>query len=327
MRNRFRGVEARNDNGEQVQVNQNFQEPALNIARARRALRPYVLALWLFAGLAALAALAVLGQALAAQYAPAARGARAAYRRGLLASPVPCDGGIPRAAHRCRRRAARRRDRARDLTAHADRTTPRDRSRPRPAGRPARRRRRHRADRRAGGARHGPRRAVAAAGTPARGTVADELAGLGVPVPVASGVRFALDRGRDADVPVRSTLVGITVAIAALVATLVYGSALTRFTDSPIRYGWPWAYQVHIDDATATPAEMTHNLATTPGVAGFAHGLYSQFEIGGPQRRRGRRRPGGRGPLSPAPCRTGPGVRRRDGPRCGHDAIAGRPHR
>ena len=45
-------------------VNMNFQETSLTVARARRAVRPYTLALWMFAALAALAALAVIGQAI-----------------------------------------------------------------------------------------------------------------------------------------------------------------------------------------------------------------------------------------------------------------------
>ncbi len=109
-------------------------------------------------------------------------------------------------------------------------------------------------------------------------TVGDELARAGASVPVVSGVRFALDRGRDGAVPVRSTLVGITVASAALVATLVYGSGLSRFTSTPTRYGWPWAVQVQTD---ADPAEFAQQLRARPDVGGVAAALYSQFEING----------------------------------------------
>ena len=94
---------------------------------------------------------------------------------------------------------------------------------------------------------------------------------------IASGIRFAFDRGRDGDVPLRSTLVGITIALAALVMTLVYGAGLTRFADSPVRYGWPWTYQVVVNDEH--PDALAHQLAALPGIEGFAAGFYSQFEI------------------------------------------------
>ena len=58
VRKLFTGVQV-NDR----QVNMVFQEPALTTARVRRSVRPYVVALWLFAALAAFAALAVVGQA------------------------------------------------------------------------------------------------------------------------------------------------------------------------------------------------------------------------------------------------------------------------
>src|SRR5262249_55552354 len=48
----------------------NFQEHALTEARARRVIRPYVVALWMFAGLALLAAIAVLGQLIARSLRP-----------------------------------------------------------------------------------------------------------------------------------------------------------------------------------------------------------------------------------------------------------------
>ena len=108
--------------------------------------------------------------------------------------------------------------------------------------------------------------------------VSDRLARWRVPVTIASGVRFAFDRGRDGAVPLRSTLVGVTIALAALVMTLVYGAGLNQFTASPARYGWPWNYQVTVQDGN--PDTVAHQLAAIPGVADFAAGRYSQFEVG-----------------------------------------------
>jgi ABC-type antimicrobial peptide transport system permease subunit len=111
-------------------------------------------------------------------------------------------------------------------------------------------------------------------------SVGDRLAAAGVAISVVSGVRFALDRGRDRSVPLPSTLFGITVAIAALVATLVYGAGLTRFTTTPSRYGWPWTYQVAVVD-NSSPTTLMQRLAHIPYVASDALGSYSQFDIGG----------------------------------------------
>ena len=124
-----------------------------------------------------------------------------------------------------------------------------------------------------------------------RGHVARNLASVppainslatGAPVPVVSGVRFALDRGKDGTVPLRSTLLGVAVALTALVATIVFASGLSRFTSTPSRYGWEWAAQVN--DPEGDHRLIDEALKVLPGrpeVAGVAEGAYSQFEIGG----------------------------------------------
>ena len=69
------------------------------------------------------------------------------------------------------------------------------------------------------------------------------------------GVRLALDPGRgDATVPLRSTVLGVGLAVAALVATLVYVSGLGHFTSTPKMYGWVWSYQVESGGVEATTA-------------------------------------------------------------------------
>src|SRR5205085_243419 len=75
------------------------------------------------------------------------------------------------------------------------------------------------------------------------------------------------------------TLLGITVAVAALVATMVYGSGLHQFTSTPARYGWPWNYQVVVDGAE--PAAVAKALAAMPAVGTYAPGVFSQFDIKG----------------------------------------------
>jgi hypothetical protein len=100
------------------------------------------------------------------------------------------------------------------------------------------------------------------------------------PPPVATGISFALDRGRgSAALPLRSTLLGVTVAIAALVASSVYGSTLAHFTSTPRLYGWVWDYQIEPQDQSSL-APTQQALARVPEVAAFTTGEYAQFDFG-----------------------------------------------
>jgi FtsX-like permease family len=63
------------------------------------------------------------------------------------------------------------------------------------------------------------------------------------------GVGFGLSAGRGASsVPVQSALVGFTLAVGLLVATLGFSASLQRLLDSPPLYGWTW------DIKTGAPA-------------------------------------------------------------------------
>jgi ABC-type antimicrobial peptide transport system permease subunit len=281
VRDLFRNVFVKGSNGPE-HVNMNFQETALTIARARRAIRPYVLALWLFAALAALAALAVIGQAIGRSMRPLREeagtlGAIGFTHRELL-ELAAMRGAVIGAIG------------AATAFVIAVATSPAMPLGPLRGIDPARAvdvdgvvlgagvavivlfvvasaliamRRRGRV-----------RRSTTVA-------VGNRLAQAGAAISVVSGVRFALDRGRDRSVPLPSTLFGITIAVAALVATLVYGAGLTRFTSTPARYGWPWTYQVVLADDNMSPMTLAHRLAKIPYVESYALGGYSQFDVGG----------------------------------------------
>ncbi|MGH9110703.1 MAG: FtsX-like permease family protein [Acidimicrobiales bacterium] len=71
--------------------------------------------------------------------------------------------------------------------------------------------------------------------------VARALAEGGLPLPAKVGVRMALEPGRGATaVPVRTTLVGVTLGVGALVAALTFGASLSHLLDSPRLYGFSW---------------------------------------------------------------------------------------
>jgi hypothetical protein len=65
----------------------------------------------------------------------------------------------------------------------------------------------------------------------------------GVPLPLATGLRFALksDRGANA-APVRSAILGAVLAVAVLVTTVTFGASLDNLVSHPSLYGWNWNY-------------------------------------------------------------------------------------
>lgn len=70
-------------------------------------------------------------------------------------------------------------------------------------------------------------------------------AGSGLPVPAVEGIRFALDPGSGRNsVPVRSVIVGATLALLVATATVTFGSSLDSLITHPRLYGWNWSYEL-----------------------------------------------------------------------------------
>jgi ABC-type lipoprotein release transport system permease subunit len=64
---------------------------------------------------------------------------------------------------------------------------------------------------------------------------------MGVPAPVLTGARFALESGTGAEaVPVRSAMLGTCLAVVAVIATLIFGASLDSLVSHPTLYGWNW---------------------------------------------------------------------------------------
>jgi len=124
--------------------------------------------------------------------------------------------------------------------------------------------------------------ARASAATPVRASrVADRLARAGAPVPVVAGIRMAVEPGRGrTSVPVRSTVAGVALGLAALLGTLGFGASLTHFVSTPRLYGQDWDLTVRagpgIDSVHAADAA-----ASDPNVAGFTLGAFGQVTVGG----------------------------------------------
>jgi hypothetical protein len=99
--------------------------------------------------------------------------------------------------------------------------------------------------------------------------VATTAAASGLPVPAVMGLRFALEpgRGRTA-VPVRSALVGSVLAVAVVAATLTFGAGLRTLVAKPSLYGWNWT--LGLSSVNGVPPPALELLDDDPAVDGYA---------------------------------------------------------
>ena len=100
--------------------------------------------------------------------------------------------------------------------------------------------------------------------------VARWMAGRGFPPTAVAGVRLAWEPGRDRTaVPVRSAILGMAVALAAVMAALVFGSSLAHVIDDPVIAGWNWDVAVGNPHSGDISAQTEPRLRKDPDVAGF----------------------------------------------------------
>jgi ABC-type antimicrobial peptide transport system permease subunit len=85
---------------------------------------------------------------------------------------------------------------------------------------------------------------------------ADAAARAGLSPSTVSGIRLALEpgRGRTA-VPVRSTVLGVAIGIAAVVASLGFAANLSHLLRTPVQYGWNWDRLVTTENENLSPDE------------------------------------------------------------------------
>ena len=73
--------------------------------------------------------------------------------------------------------------------------------------------------------------------------------GAGLPASAATGIAFAFESGSGRrTVPVRSVLVGITIAVTLLASTLTFAGGLSALISRPALYGWNWNYALSSDN-------------------------------------------------------------------------------
>jgi hypothetical protein len=122
---------------------------------------------------------------------------------------------------------------------------------------------------------------VAEPATPSRASQLGSALGVAGSVTGGIGVRmaFASGHGRTA-VPVRSALIGTTVAIASVVAALIFGTSLIALVSTPHRYGQNWSQELDLEFGEVPAALGAKLLTAMPDITGYAQGNYGQLSIG-----------------------------------------------
>ena len=111
--------------------------------------------------------------------------------------------------------------------------------------------------------------------------VARWLAHRGFPPTAVSGVRLAFEPGRDRSaVPVRSAILGMVVALAAVMAALVFGSSLAHVISDPEVAGWNWDVAIGNPHSGNTSAQTVPKLRANPHVTGLTATALGDAAIG-----------------------------------------------
>ena len=164
--------------------------------------------------------------------------------------------------------------------------------------------------------------APATAGPDRRPRIPERLALAGAPLEAVTGVRFALDPGRGrSSVPVRSALLGLAVAVAAVGAAVTFGTNLLRLVDTPVLYGQTWDVAWDGQFAAVPPRQFGQITAAVPQITDVTFGVHGTVTIAGPGPAGGQR---GAGPDTVIPAI---GLARGIGPLLSPTVLEGRPPR
>ena len=106
----------------------------------------------------------------------------------------------------------------------------------------------------------------------------------GLPVSAVTGIRFALEPGAESEaVPVRSAILGATLAVVVIIATVVFGTSLNSLVSHPRLYGWNWNYALisggGVGDIPA--AQSATLLDHDPSVAAWSGYWFGNLQIDG----------------------------------------------
>jgi ABC-type lipoprotein release transport system permease subunit len=122
--------------------------------------------------------------------------------------------------------------------------------------------------------------APSAAGPPLASRLPGWLAAPAIPAPATVGVRMAVEPGRGTTaVPVRTTLAGVALGTAALTAAFTFGASLTHLLATPPLYGVTWDLEVTFGDGSGIGTSGVEFLRADDRVLGLAVGTASFGEM------------------------------------------------
>ncbi len=126
--------------------------------------------------------------------------------------------------------------------------------------------------------RQAPRRSGARAGylVHRQSTGARFAATSGLPVSAVTGIRYAIEPGDREPVPVRSAILGATLAVVVLLSTVIFGASLNNLVTHPSLYGWNWDYALLSGFAgdEDLPAQQSATLLAHDPYVTAASGVY-----------------------------------------------------
>ena len=98
----------------------------------------------------------------------------------------------------------------------------------------------------------------------------------GLPVAAVTGVRFAVDPGDHDPVPVRSAMLGATLAVVVVLSTVVFSASLNNLVTHPNLYGWNWDYALlsGFSGDEDLPAQQSASLLAHDHHVSAASGIY-----------------------------------------------------
>ena len=112
--------------------------------------------------------------------------------------------------------------------------------------------------------------------------IARWMARRGLPVPAVAGFRLAFEPGSDrTPVPIRSAVLGTVLALAAVMAALVFGTSLAHVIGDPRLAGWNWDVAVGNPHSGDTAAQTIPKLRANASLAGFTATALGDGDIGG----------------------------------------------
>jgi ABC-type antimicrobial peptide transport system permease subunit len=114
-----------------------------------------------------------------------------------------------------------------------------------------------------------------------RPRLAERLSWTGVPLAAVTGMRFALDPGTGrASVPVRSAMLGLAVAVAAVAAAGTFGANLLRLVGTPSLYGQAWDVAFDGQFSSVTPKQFDQLTTHVPAITDVTFGIHGSVTIG-----------------------------------------------